>query len=59
MYQGPPLSATIMPYLFSARQMTRTSSGSPEMSTPPLSRTRSPIGGRSRSVASLAKCVAG
>jgi CspA family cold shock protein len=54
MYQFEPLSATIIPYVFSAWRMTRAWSGKPEMSKLALSRTRRPMGGRLGSSLELA-----
>ena len=45
MYQLDPLSARIIPYVFSACRTMRACRGKPEMSTLAFSRTRSPIGG--------------
>jgi len=45
MYQFDPLSATIIPYVFSAWRTIRAWRGKPEMSTLAFRRTRRPIGG--------------
>jgi hypothetical protein len=45
MYQLDPLSARIIPYVFSAWSTMRVCLGKPEMSTLAFSRTRRPIGG--------------
>ena len=44
-YQFEPLSARIIPYVFSAWSTMRACFGKPEMSTLAFSRTRRPIGG--------------
>ena len=44
-YQLEPLSARIIPYVFSAWSTIRACLGKPEMSTPAFNLTRSPIGG--------------
>ena len=49
-YQSEPLSATIIPYSFSARSTIRACRGKPEMSKSRLSRSRAPIGGSAGSV---------
>jgi hypothetical protein len=54
MYQFDPLSARIIPYVFSACATIRAWGGSDAMSTLPFSRTRSPIGGSDASVRLLA-----
>src|SRR5713226_1113178 len=59
MYQFEPLSATIMPYFFSARRITCIRGEKPEISNDALSRTRMPIGGRFVLVLLLAKWRAG
>src|SRR5437870_10231681 len=46
MYQFDPLSATIMPYFFSARRITCIRGETPEISNDALRRTLLPIGGR-------------
>ena len=58
-YQSEPLSATIRPYSLKARATTRAWRGRPEMSTPALSRSRSPMRGSAGSVSEDAKWRAG
>ena len=57
--QSLPLSATIMPYVFSACRITRSSRGKWLISMSAFNRSRRPIGGRFGSLDELAQCVAG
>ena len=59
MYQFDPLSATIIPYFFSARRITWLAGEKPEILNEAFRRTRIPIGGRLGLVLLLAKCRAG
>src|SRR4051794_36893483 len=59
MYQFEPLSARIIPYVFSACSTMRACRGKCEMSTLALRRTRRPIGGKVGSSDGDAKCRAG